>query len=222
MTPSPQTAEPQVPQCPICHLPLGPIEINLNRRWHFDCQVCTICKQQISPDIIEKSITDGRAIAHPVCSEVQTIAELKTHKIPATIAYLESVNNEILILKHDMNPTTGDISLISEMLTKMQETCANVSWMLKLERDKISIQASQEYSDKVKAERKVKAAQSQKAAIEDAEKQAKQALRKLEKENPALKAYNETIKSLRGLYGDKAEEMAAAMGIVKPQMPSGE
>jgi septum formation inhibitor MinC len=142
---------------------------------------------------------------------------LKQKKIPVSKAHIDAMNDEILILHQDMNPTTSDISELSDYLASLHTHAANVSWLLKLEKAKIDIQASQEYSIKIKAERKVKAEASVEKAKDEAAKLEKQLQRKAEKENPALLNYRKTIESLRGLYGAKAEEMAEAMGIRKPE-----
>ncbi len=220
MTP---TDEPQIPQCPLCSKPLGEIELNLNRKWHYDCQICHICKQPVTVEMVEKCIGTGKSPSHPICSEVTAIAELKTKKIPVLQSHVDAMNNEILSLRHDMKPTAEDINQLAEHLNKLHEYVANVSWMLKLERDKISIAASQEYAHQIKTERKAKAATAEQNAKDEQKRIEKQAKLKAERENPALRDYRKSVEGLAKTFScsyEKAEEMAASMGIVKPQAAS--
>lgn len=204
--------QPLIPSCAICKQDLGEIELNNNRTWHYTCQNCSICGKAITIELIEKSLAKGEPVAHPVCKNAQAIVHVKQKTIPITIDMLDAFNNEILILQHDMSPSVDDVVSLAACVTKLTEVAANASWLLKAERAKIDIKNRDEYTEKVRTERKAKAKASEEKAIEEKAKAEKQAQLKAERENPMLRLKRKAIEQLMTTLNISYEAAEAMLG----------
>jgi hypothetical protein len=209
--------------CPICQLPLSEGEIALNRVWHFDCEKCVVCGHAISSELITKALSAGELPTHTACAKQITLQRLRERTLPLLAQDIQTANEEILAFQNIFNPETADIELLSRHLIAMKEHVANVSWMLQLTRDKIRIKESQDYSEKIKVERKVRVAketaQAEKKQISDE----RAAMLEYERNDKSgmlrnwRKAIETTVKSMSFLGWDAIEAMVEGQLATDPE-----
>ena len=215
MTPQlPENKIPQFPLCRICSQPLSEGEASLNRTWHFDCEVCTICKCHFpNPQRISECLDTHVVISHITCFSKSKIEEIKNKVIPITREHVTALNNQILTMRAMLDPLPTDLEILHGTLRDLQECASNVKFILELTKDKIRISDSQEYAEKVKTERKAK---SEISASENERKATLQA----ERENPELRARRKAIEGIMSTFGF-TREAAEAMLAKQTAPPSG-
>jgi hypothetical protein len=214
MTPQlPENKIPQFPLCRICSKPLSEGEASLNRTWHFDCEVCTICKCHFpNPQRISECLDTHVPVSHITCFSRAKIEEIKNKVIPITREHVTSLNNQILTMRAMLDPLPADLEILHGTLRDLQECASNVKFILELTKDKIRISDSQEYAEKVRTERKAK---SETSASENERKATLQA----ERENPELRARRKAIEGIMSTFSFTRE--AAEAMLAKQAAPSG-
>ncbi len=151
-----------LPNCQICSQPLSEGEHTLNRRWHFDCEVCQICKDYFpNPGRIQECLDKSIAISHITCYQTAAIQDIRDNLIPVTQRMLDAANDQILTMRHTFKPPTSDIALLQGYLNVLVDAAKNVSWLLGTTKDKIRIDTLSDYAETEKKERKVRAEKSE-------------------------------------------------------------
>jgi len=191
------------PLCLICKLPLGPEE---TKAWHFDCEVCSECGQPLhnSNKLIWDCLNSGIPVADITCRNKLKIQEIRNKVFPATLEHLRAFNDQILSIKHEVNPTDEDLKQLYDVLHELQDAASSVSILLSLTKDKIRIESNVEYTEKVKTERRQN---SETAALEENKKAARQA----ERENPALRDRRKAIEGIMKTFGFSLEAATAML-----------
>jgi uncharacterized protein YdiU (UPF0061 family) len=161
--------------------------------------------------IIEKCLSVNLPVAHPVCSDREAIEKIRTETIPITKAYVLALNNQIITMRHTVRPPITDIALLSDILNVLQECARDVSWVLKQTRDKISIEDSQEYAEKIKTERKLKAIESEAASVREQKTAERSAQLAAERDNPALRDRRKAIEGIMKTFGFTLEAATAML-----------
>ena len=200
MLPSPSSAP---PACLICKLPLGPEE---TKAWHYDCEECTMCGQPLhnSNKLIWDCLNSGIPVADITCRNKTKIREIREKIFPATIEHLKAFNNQILTIRAEVNPQEEDLKQLYDVLHELQDAASSISILLSLTKDKIRIESSVEYTEKVKTERRQN---SETAALEENKKAARQA----ERENPALRDRRKAIEGIMKTFGFSLEAATAML-----------
>ena len=196
--------------CLICGQPLSEGEASINRHWHLDCEVCQFCGNDLhhSNTRIQQYLDSKVAVSHLVCASKDKIREIREKIIPYTIEHLQSVNNLILTMRHEVNPQETDLKQLYDILHEAQDLASNASILISATKDKIRIESSIEYTEKVKTERRAKAA-------DDAEDNNKKALRQAERENPWLR---DKRKAIQGVVTGFGFSLEAATTMIEEQM----
>jgi hypothetical protein len=133
-------SEPQTPPCRICTEPLSVGELNLNQTWHFHCQICQICSQDLpNPDRIAFCLDNNIPVSHLICYQQEKIRELKSQTIPVSREHIRILNDKILGLRQQYIPAPDDLNMLQAILTELHECAANVSSMMHLTRERIHI-----------------------------------------------------------------------------------
>jgi len=194
------------PLCLICKLPLGPEE---TKAWHFDCEECAECGQPLhnSNKLIWDCLNSGIPVADITCRNKTKIREIREKIFPATIEHLKAFNNQILTIRAEVNPQEEDLKQLYDVLHELQDAASSISILLSLTKDKIRIESSVEYTEKVKTERRQN---SETAALEENKKAARQA----ERENPALRDRRKAIEGIMKTFGFSLE---AATAMIEAQ-----
>ena len=200
------------PLCLICKLPLGPEE---TKAWHFDCEECTECGQPLhnSNKLIWDCLNSGIPVADITCRNKGKILEIRNKLFPATLEHLRAFNDQILSIKHEVNPTDGDLKQLYDVLHELQDAASSISILLSCTKDKIRIESNIEYTEKVKTERR------EKAAV-DAEDNNRKVVRQAERENPALRDRRKAIEGIMKTFGfslEAATAMIAAQAQAQPK-----
>ena len=192
---------PALTTCLICKLPLGPEE---TKAWHYDCEECTECGQPLhnSNKLIWDCLNSGIPVADITCRNKTKIREIRDKIFPATLEHLRAFNDQILSVKHEVNPTDGDLKQLYDVLHELQDAASSVSILLSLTKDKIRIESNVEYTEKVKTERRQS---SEAAAIDENKKAARQA----ERENPILRDRRKAIEGIMKTFGFSLEAATA-------------
>lgn len=79
--------------CKVCELELGPLEISARRAYHFNCQVCEYCKEQITHEMMHRWLLDKGPRAHSTCYETYMQEEIKKRPVTITQGMLDYLNN---------------------------------------------------------------------------------------------------------------------------------
>ena len=196
-----------VPSCPICHNPLGSIELNLGHSWHLDCMKCQYCGGSALPfERVAACLEQGISISHAPCADKQVFNQLREKKLPILKQYLSAVNNDILKVRTSLLPDS-DILAIQELLVNLKETAVNVSWILKQVRTNISIKDSEEFTEKIRTEKKVK------ADVEAISQERKNVIA-AERADPALR---DRRKAIEGLVKGLGISLEAATAMIDSQ-----
>jgi hypothetical protein len=132
------------------------------------------------------------------------IKEIRDKIFPATLEHLRAFNAQILSIKHEVNPTDGDLKQLYDVLHELQDAASSISILLSLTKDKIRIESNVEYTEKVKTERR----QSSEAAAID---ENKKAVRQAERENPALRDKRKAIEGIMKTFGFSLEAATAML-----------
>jgi hypothetical protein len=199
--------ETHVPPCRICTEPLSAGELNLNQTWHYHCQICQICSQELpAPERIAYCLDQNIPVSHLVCYQQEKIRELKTQTIPVSREHIQILNDKILGLRQQYIPAESDLQLLLETLNDLKECAANVSSMLQLTRERIHIKNNE--SD-VQHEKKQKAAKAEVAATLQV-KVEKAAQLAAERSDPKLRERRKAIEGIMKTFGF-SEEQAIAM-----------
>ncbi len=170
--------------------------------------------------VIEKCISDAAPgekplIAHLGCFHKATIASLKAHKIPLTVRDLKVLNDEILTMRHIVNPDETDYASLHELFSAARDLAAAIGFVMDLTKDKIKIDNIRDYDEKTKAEKKIKAEQSIRTAESDQEKIERSAKLAAERENPALR---DKRKAIEGFIKGFGLSLDAATAMVEESM----
>lgn len=200
--------ENQIPPCAICQQPMSADELNLNRHYHFDCEVCTVCGQSMSGanTQIQNCIDHGSAVGHTVCLERGAIADLRNKIVPITREAVQNLNNQILTMRYSVTPPTSDITLLSGILQDLQECAANVSWVLKLTKDKIKIDEIREYDTVVKERKSVERKAKAIVAVKEQATAERSAMLQAERVNPWLRARRKSVEAVISIYNCSLQE----------------
>lgn len=134
--------------CPFCSLELGSSEIELNRKWHFDCQRCSLCSNEVTHEIAEQAITAERKPEHSTCREAKLDAELKDG-LPLTYEHLNRLNSLMLSRRPE---NILSLESLYDLLRSMQQCTANVSIAISRQRDKTRIRDAENYRAHVEIE----------------------------------------------------------------------
>src|SRR5665213_862156 len=79
--------------CIVCELDLGPLEIQSRRSYHYDCQVCEYCKNEVAHEIMTRWILDKGPRAHSTCYETYMQEEIQKRPVTITQGMLDYLNN---------------------------------------------------------------------------------------------------------------------------------
>ena len=193
----------QIPPCAICLQPLSADELNLSRRWHFDCEKCSVCGQSMSgaTTMINKCLDSGKPVAHTTCASMRAIEELRTHVLPIEQKHLDEVNTMLLEMRHAVKPPSTDLELLRNYLIKIQETAATVSYLIKLTKDKIDIANRDDYEEVLKERKKVERAAKAIKAESEQQTAERSAMLSAERNNPFLRDKRKSIEGVMKMFG---------------------
>jgi len=196
-------------QCLICQNPLGDIEITLNHKWHYDCEKCQICGNDLAGEVIAECLTSEREISHKPCWDKKHEALMAARPVEVTQGLLDYLNNVRLMIDGDLSKTIDDNQSIAEQaqrrwmhdksideifmsLRKMQAITACCSIVLnERQKKEVSLRISTEEKRRREAELK-----SQVLSAEDfRESEQKKLERKREKQTPEGKAIAQLMKT---------------------------
>lgn len=104
--------------CLVCNLPLGELELSLNRKWHYDCKKCEHCGDTISDDIFNKWLNGKGPRAHSSCHDNYVTQELKNRPIVVTQGTLDILNRFRMMIEPDVKMVRLDDERESEKLMK--------------------------------------------------------------------------------------------------------
>jgi hypothetical protein len=202
-----------MPDCAICQKPLTAPELRLNRAWHFDCEVCEICGDrdgiENNSTRIEKCLTDGAPISHVTCLKTKLFADFKNNVLPITMAHIQALNEEICGFFPAINPETADVTLLYNVLVKIQELATNVSTCLSATKDKLLIREARTFDHEQRQKAATRKAEQFESEKERLAAQAKTEMFKAERENPALRHRRKAIEGFMAI--GMSEEQAKAM-----------
>lgn len=93
--------------CPICSLPLGPLELDLNQDWHYDCNKCSICQSDVELERVRKCLRQDIPVSHSTCYDEQMAIEFKKRPVTITQELLDWHNERRLIMDENMSMTVN-------------------------------------------------------------------------------------------------------------------
>lgn len=128
MTPSKESKD-----CPICNLPLGPLELDLNQDWHYDCNKCAICSSDVEMDRIRKCLKQEIDVTHSTCYDERMALEFKKRPVTITQELLDWHNERRLIFDVSM-----DLSVNSNQ-TMASTNFRNSRWVHEMKLEELYI-----------------------------------------------------------------------------------
>lgn len=183
--------------CLICSLPIEGGELLLNRDWHSACEKCHYCQESMQGghDQIKKCLADKIPVSHSFCFEQACLSDLR--KKACVEAQHISILNDLMTRKN-WEPAAGQETQdqLHSMLVKMQECCANISYVLSCVRDKVGVQKAETYRQESKEKREKEKREKIESETEKLEKQARSEMFANERKNPTLRAARKSIQSL--------------------------
>lgn len=142
--------------CQICNGPLSDGEISLDRQWHFDCEKCQICNQELkTSDRIRKCLDSNIPVSHLICFHAREIDQIRLETIPATQSTLDAVNEKLLVMRHSFEPPITDLTQLQSLLSSITSLGVTVTQLLDQTKSKIKIHDSQDYAEQVKAKKAI-------------------------------------------------------------------
>jgi len=204
--------------CLICNKPLFEPEEKLNRRWHYDCEKCQICGNEMpNSDRILACLKDGQPVSHTTCLKTKLFSDFKTQTLPLTKSHIDALNDEINSFFPAVNSTTADVQILYDLLISLQETASNVSYALSLTKDKLLIRESQQFNHQVKEKREKERVEKIETETATLAKQEKSAMYKAEREDETgmLRIRRKAIEGFMaiGLSKEMAEQMVLAQEV---------
>ncbi len=195
--------------CLICSEPLPAHR----ESWHEECEKCQICGADMhhATKVIQKCLDDGGPIAHLGCYHKATISALKNQRIPLTINDLRVLNDEILTMRHIVNPDETDYQALHDLHMAAKDLAISVGFVLDLTKDKIRIVDRNNTEEWVKEKKAVKNAERARTAETDQQKIERSALLAAERENPALRDKRKAIEGLIKGFGLSLDAATAAV-----------
>lgn len=137
--------------CLICKKPLFEPEEKLNRKWHFDCEKCSICQNDMpNSDRILQCLKDEQPVSHTTCLKTKLFQDFKTQTLPLTKSHIDALNTEINSFFPAVDSSTADVQILYDLLISLQECASNVSYALSLTKDKLLIRESQQFNHEVR------------------------------------------------------------------------
>lgn len=218
--------------CPICSLPLGAIELELDKPWHFDCEKCTICGGDITSEIVARCLRTDREISHDPCFDKKYEALAAARPVEVTQGLLDYLNNVRLMIEPEMSRSIEDNQSLAEShlqswlhekkideiyiaLRKMQAVTACLSIVLnEKQKREVSVRISAEEKRKRDLDLKTKVGE----AEQYRESEQKQVERKREKQTPEGKAIAALMKTF-GWSEDAAREHLSSMKASATRKP---
>lgn len=94
--------------CLICSLPLGELEISVNRKWHFDCERCAICGGEVSDSVINECLTDEREVSHKPCHDKKMATARDARPVEVTQGLLDYLNEIRLMVEPQLQYSIED------------------------------------------------------------------------------------------------------------------
>ncbi len=203
--------------CRICSEPLPE---GYHQNWHVQCEICQVCNQPMgqaaqATKIIQKCLDDGGPVAHLYCYHKATISALKNQRIPATIQDLKVLNDEILTMRHIVNPDETDYQALHDLHMAAKDLAISVGFVLDLTKDKIKIVDRNNTEEWVKEKKAVRNAERARTAETDQQRAERSALLAAERENPALR---DKRKAIEGFIKGFGLSLDAATAMVEESM----
>jgi len=201
--------------CMICHRPLHEPEEKLDRIYHFDCEKCQICGEELKDtDRIMWCLTEKQVVSHPTCHKTRLFADFKAKTLPLTKSHIDALNAEINSFFPAVRSSTSDVQVLYDLLISLQECASNVSYALSLTKDKLLIRESQEFNHQIKEKQKQERAERVETEKETLARQEKSAMYKAEREDESgmLRIRRKAIEGFMaiGLTREVAEQMVTA------------
>lgn len=206
--------------CAICSQPIDGNELLLNRDWHFDCEKCAYCNESMSGghDQIRKCLESKIPVSHSFCFEQAKTVEIR-QKFAIDFSHLLALNSAMT--RHNWEPAAGQETqdYLHECLIKMQEFCANISYVLTCVRDKNTVVQTEKYRQEEKVKRDIAKHKAAETEAEKIERQKKTEMFAKERENPQLRAMRKSIEAFMklGIAEDVATEMVRKQMRLGPE-----
>lgn len=197
--------------CAICQKPIEGGELLLNRDWHFDCEKCHYCHESMSGggEQIAKCLEQKIPISHTFCHEQHCLADLRK-KALVEYEHIGVLND--LMTRRNWEPAAGQETQdqLHAMLVKMQECCANISYVLSCVRDKVGVQKAESYRQESKEKREKERAAKIESEAEKLEREKRSAMFAAERENPQLRANRKAAESIKKQFPQMTDEQIDA------------
>ena len=89
--------------CLICGLPLTALEEDLRQSYHYDCNKCVYCKNDVSFDVVKNAIENERPIYHRTCYDEAMAEEFRKRPVTITQELLDYHNAKRLLWQPNMS-----------------------------------------------------------------------------------------------------------------------
>lgn len=204
--------------CLICSQPIDGAEMLLNRDWHFACEKCHYCQEPMTGgfDQITKCLHDKIPVSHTFCFEQAATTELR-QKAAVEAKHLLALNELMTRKVWEPAATQETQDYLHDLLIKMQECCANISYVLTCVRDKNTVVQTEKYRQEEKIKRDIAKTRATETETEKLERQARTQMFAKERENPQLRNMRKSIEAFKALGIDEA----SATAMVRKQMGLG-
>lgn len=214
-----------IPSCPVCDKELGPAEVTLNQKYHYDCNKCATCELgPLTYEIMEAWLEGKGTREHSGCRDKRLERELLSKEVTITQAHLDFLNRIRLMAWVDED-ATSDIASESQsteqqfralkiherkiddmykFLSKYQTFAALTSICIAQKKDAQLKKASSDYRDKTQYEKEIERT---KTRTEEARKIQLQK----EREDPKLRNRRKAVEGMMKAYNMTMEQVEAMM-----------